>query len=444
MNQFTASLWGDEAFSAILSIKSIPQIIRVIIRDTSPPLYNITEHVWFQMFGTSEAAIRSLSFVYYCLTIFFVFLIGSFFWSRRTGLLAAALTFFNPFFFVYAFEGRMYSILALGVTASMYFFLRILFSEKRISKTVVGGYVLATTWALYSHHFAIFAIFVQGIWFLLELAQGEWKRAKYLLLGFLLTGLLYLPWIWPLYKQTTMVSEGFWLGVPSKKDFTNIIFDYLARGIKHPLSKTALVLALFGLTARRWQIDIKKSSFLLTWFLGPIVVTWLVSQKFQPIFFNRYLLYAIPAIMILLASARRRKISVLALGILLGVFINIDWWYFNHPTKRPFREMASYIKETKRGDDYLINWNGAAHHLWESKYYEVFGPIYIPEGKNKLPFFVGTALMEDGDIVSAIPKKIKRVGVMTSGSVDEVSLPGYTKNGVKEFGELKFIWLQKL
>ena len=58
MNQFTASLWGDEAFSAILSMKPIPEIISIIARDTSPPLYNLTEHIWFQIFGTSEIAVR--------------------------------------------------------------------------------------------------------------------------------------------------------------------------------------------------------------------------------------------------------------------------------------------------------------------------------------------------------------------------------------------------
>ena len=72
-NQFTASLWGDEAFSAILSMKPIPEIISIIARDTSPPLYNLTEHIWFQIFGTSEIAVRSLSFLYYLIAVFFVY-----------------------------------------------------------------------------------------------------------------------------------------------------------------------------------------------------------------------------------------------------------------------------------------------------------------------------------------------------------------------------------
>src|SRR3990172_11750557 len=123
-NVFTESIWGDEGFSAILSMKSIPEIISIVSRDTSPPLYNITEHLWFGVFGTSEVAIRSLSFLYFLIAIFFVYKIGEHLWNRNTGLLAAGLTFLNPFFFTYAFEGRMYSLLAATVTASMYFFLK--------------------------------------------------------------------------------------------------------------------------------------------------------------------------------------------------------------------------------------------------------------------------------------------------------------------------------
>src|SRR4030043_2253940 len=147
MNQFTASLWGDEAFSAILSQKSIPQIIAIIARDTSPPLYNICEHLLFRFFGSSEIAIRALSFAFFILAIFFVYKIGENLWSRKTGAIAAILTFFNPFFFTYAFEGGMYSLLALTVTSSFYFFL------SRRWKL----YVLTTAAALYTHHFAVFA-----------------------------------------------------------------------------------------------------------------------------------------------------------------------------------------------------------------------------------------------------------------------------------------------
>ena len=418
MNQFTASLWGDEAFSAVLSMKSIPEIISIIARDTSPPLYNITEHLWFGLFGTSEVAIRVLSFLYFLIAIFFVYKIGKHLWDKKTGLLASALTFFNPFFFAYAFEGRMYSILAAGVTASMYFFI----------KRNWVGYVLATTAALYSHHFAIFAVFVQFLWFLKEYLWGKKKIAISILKSFVAIGVLYSPWIIPLYRQTRMVGSGFWLGTPPLKDLGKLLLTYLN-------------ISLIALVVRKWEENFEKALFLLSWFFGPILLVWLVSQKFQSIFFDRYLLYTIPAAM-LLAASQRRKISLVAIIITLVAFLSADIFYFTHPIKRPFRELATYVRQSRRGDDYLINWNSSAHHLWEAKYYGIPAPLYIPEG-TKLPFYVGTALMTDTDVTSSLPKKLNRVGVITSGPIEEIMIADYTKSEDKTFGSLKFVWFER-
>ena len=432
MNQFTASLWGDEAFSAILSMKSIPQIISIIARDTSPPLYNLSEHLWFRIFGSGEVAIRLLSFLYFLVAVFFVYKIGEHFWNRKTGVLAAILTFLNPFFFVYAFEGRMYSLLGATVAASMYFFVR-----KKWT-----GYVIATALALYSHHFAIFALFTQFLWFLKEYFLGRKRTAISIFKSFALVGLLYSPWLYPLYRQTLMVGGGFWLGTPSLTDLRNLIYKYLAEGIGHSLAKPALYLSLLILVARKWGKDFEKSLFLLSWFFIPILTTFIISQKFTSIFFDRYLLYTIPAAMLLLSSSLR-KITFPVLTVLIIFFVLIDSLYFAHPTKRPFRELATYVSESRRGDDYLINWNSAAHHLWEAKYYGIPAPLYIPEG-TQLPFYVGTALMTDEDIVSSLPKKVNRVGVITSGPIEEVSLPGYTKSEERVFDTLKVVWLIRL
>lgn len=430
-NQFTVNLWGDEAFSAVLSTNSIPELIKIIARDTSPPLYNITEHLWFSVFSNSEVAIRSLSFLYFLIAVFFTYKIGALLWDRKAGLLAGILTFLNPFFFVYAFEGRMYSILAATVTASVYFFL----------KRNWFGYVLATVAALYSHHFAVFAVFVQGLWFLYEFLLGKRKVAVSMFKAFIAVGILYLPWIIPLYNQTRMVGGGFWLGTPTVPDFFVLVGKYLAAGFIHPLTIPALVFVLVALGLRHWFEKKETDLFLLSWFLLPIAFTWIISQSFQSIFFDRYLLYTIPGAMLLVAS-KGRKFSGIVLGILIIILAIMDFHYFTHPTKKPFGELASYVKETKRGDDFLINWNAASHHLWEAKYYGIPAPLYIPEGE--LPFYVGTAQMTDEDILREIPKKINRVGVITSGDIAEIELPYYTEREAKTFGDLKFVWYQKI
>lgn len=448
---FNESIWGDEGFSAILSMKSIPEIIKIISKDTSPPLYNITEHLAFQYFGVSEITIRSLSLFYFLLCLLFIYLIASMIWSKKTGLLAVVATALNPFFFIYAFEGRMYSILALGVTASMYFFLRI-FSFKGNQKINYIGYIFFTLFAIYSHHFAFFALMIQGIWIVKEFFSGKRNTAFGVFKSLVVVGILYAPWLIPLYNQVTMVKGGFWLGKPTTKDLLTLFLDYLGAGIKkldfklpfteYKIYEIAPFIVLSTLLVRKWWKSISKSVFLLLWFTGPILITWVISQKFTSIFFNRYLLYCIPAAMIIFVSCRS-KISFVPLIAALLVFLIIDVHYFFTPSKLPFKQMAEYVKSAQNEGDILINWNSSAHHLWETKFYGIPAPIYIP-GEGELPYYVGTALMEKSDIIRTIPKNAKRVGVLTSGSFDEIKLDNYKFIEKKEMGNLKFGWYKKV
>lgn len=52
--------------------------------------------------------------------------------------------------------------------------------------------------------------------------------------------------------------------------------------------------------------------------------------------------------------------------------------------------------------------------------------------------------MNEDDIINIIPEGTKRIGVTTSGSVDEIDLPGYTEEERKVIGGLKFIWFQNV
>ncbi|HSX48887.1 MAG TPA: glycosyltransferase family 39 protein [Candidatus Saccharimonadales bacterium] len=430
LNQFNVSIWGDEAFSAILSQKSFFDIIKIISRDTSPPLYNLLEHIWFQVFGSSEVSIRALSFLFFMVAIFFVFKIGEYYWDKKTGFLAAVLTFLNPFFFIYAFEGRMYSLLAATIIGSFYFFIK---KEWKL-------YIVITALALYTHHFAMFALFFQGLWFFKKLIFDRDKKIKENFYAFIITGVLYIPWLIPLYNQTKMVGSGFWLAKPTLADLSGLVSKYLAKGSDNFFTKSALYVVIATFVVRIWNKNTQKTIFLLLWFFVPILTVFAISQKFQPIFYDRYMIYTIPAAMLILVS-QKRQISSILIAVIIALFLISDANYFTHPTKLPFRNLASYVMSVEKNGDYLINWNGASHHLWESKYYKIPAPIYVP-GNVSLPYFVGTALMEPGDIISKIPKNTRRVGVITSGPVEEVKIPGYTEKEVRSFGDLKFIWYE--
>ena len=57
--------------------------------------------------------------------------------------------------------------------------------------------------------------------------------------------------------------------------------------------------------------------------------------------------------------------------------------------------------------------------------------------------------MEENDIIHQIPTSAGRIGVITSGDIEEVSIAGYTENVIKSFknpweeaSEIHFIWMK--
>ncbi len=427
MTQFSVSLWGDEAWAATLAIKPYWQIITTVARDTSPPLYYLIYHTWIKFMGISEVSIRLLSFLFFLGTVITVFFIGKHLWDKKTGVLAALFAFTNPFLFTYAFEGRMYAILALTSTLSIYFFLK----KSRL------GFILASAAALYSHHFAIFILIFEGIWRLFEIRHQSIKKVIKSYLDFFIIGLLYLPWLYPLYYQTSLIGSGFWLGKPTPEVFLTTVLKFLVGEGLEPTRQLALLAIIITLSLRNWLKDKEKSLFLLGWFFTPLVLTYLISQAFQSIFFDRYMLLVIPASSLLIASLRRRfsLIFILVAVFLLGT---LNYHYFTHPTKRPLRELANYIK-SEAADLTLVNYNAASHHLFESKYYGLRAPIYAPE---PLPYYTGTALMEEEDTITQLPNE-EKIGLITSAPPEEVSLPGYSIEKTKKFDGLYFLWMEK-
>ncbi len=420
---FNCSLWGDEAFSAVLSQRPFFEMIGVVAKDTSPPLFYIIMWAWFKIFGSSEIAIRSLTLIFYIGTIALVYLIAKKLYNKKTAFISALLTCFNPFLFPYAFEGRMYFSLLFFTVLSYYF----LVSKKR------WGYILSAAASIYSHHFAFLVLLPQFIWLITD--QPTKKNVLKTVKDYLIIGALYIPWLYPLYLQTTLVSGGFWLGKPKPEDLVNIFLNFLNNKPLVRIHKFTPLIAGIILAMRKWQ---KKDLLLVFWLVIPPVIAFAISQTSLKIFYERYLLYCVPPLAILLAS-RWRKISLPLITILAVFYLQISYWQFTKPFKKPFREFSNWVK-VNNPDIPIINYNGGAHHLWETKYYKIKAPIYSPGGP--LPFFVGTAQMKPEDVIYQLPEQ-NTIGVITSNDPQSVSIPGYSTIDTYRLDSLSFLKMIK-
>ncbi len=441
MNMLNQSLWGDESFSAIAVQRGFGDMIGVVARDTAPPGYYIANWLWTRGFGFSEMGIRTMSTLMMIVTAVYAGLIvKELFKSKWEAVVAGIVVFFAPFLFDFAFEGRMYAILGMFSTMSFYYLL----------KKNWAAYSVTAALTLYAQHFGIFVIASQGLWFVADRFVdwvGFLKKKK---LGpilrdlrpFFIMILLYSPWIYPLYKQVTRVGGGgFWLGIPKVKDLLEIGLRFLTGGVKEEYRIGVAVIVLVLGLGKKWGKYKKELVFCMAMFVGPIILSFLVSQVMTSVFFDRYLLSSVVMAGIFWAGGNRKwgKIIVSLLAVFLVV---ISGQRFFKPEKRDFRELSRVIKSQIEEDDVLINYNGGAHHLWESKYYGVGAPIWSPGGP--LPYWVGTAQMEERDVIYELPEVEGRLGVMSSESIEKTVLPEEWKRvDFSEVGSLKIIWYRE-
>src|SRR3990172_2024512 len=82
------SIWLDEAYSVLVASQKFDGIIASLKNDTGPPLYYFILSVWIQIFGIGEFAVRSLSGVFYLLSLGAIYILGkSLYKDKITGLI---------------------------------------------------------------------------------------------------------------------------------------------------------------------------------------------------------------------------------------------------------------------------------------------------------------------------------------------------------------------
>jgi len=211
------SVWVDEALSVRLARLGWPALFAGTAEDGHPPLYLALLHVWIACFGTSEAAIRSLSAVLGVLAVAAVYAFGRVWFDQATGLCGALLVALSPYHIYYSQEARNYSLLVL-TTASSYLGLALV--RHRPGRASDAAYVVATLAMLYTHVFGVFAWIAQNLYVLCVDGGGgapsrrRWTLLQAVVVAFLVPW-LWGPWTWRLLTQAAPATSVLRLSPPS-------------------------------------------------------------------------------------------------------------------------------------------------------------------------------------------------------------------------------------
>jgi hypothetical protein len=324
--------WFDECFSVEVAGMRWPSFLHLLWwREANMMLYYGLLRIWLH-FGWSSFFIRSLSILLAVATLPAIYWLASLLYDRRVALIATGLFTFNAFHVRYSQEARSYSLFVLLATLSSGFLISAL---RKCERAPGRGYILTSVLAVYAHVYAV--LLVVAHWLTLRYAgeppdlasdqetdqerqgrRGQWKRAWKII------GIAALPMLVFVIKTGTGPIR--WIHRPGFLDVLALV-EHFSGSARWPLALmdcTACIAAVWPirtrLLSRNQPWETWRAQFLLLWLLFPILLTLLLSVA-KPVFYDRYLIFCLPAFVILVAAglARLRSAWLLA-PVLTGVF----------------------------------------------------------------------------------------------------------------------------
>ena len=403
---FYQSLWRDEAFSFVLSQKNIGELLIATAKDFNPPLYYLVLKFWVLLFGKSEVALRSLSLIFFWLMLYVIYLllINVYKFSWKKSYFYLLLIVINPLLVYYAFEVRMYSLLAFLAALSFY---ALLTKKKRL-------YLIATVAGLYTHYFFVFLILGEILYLLLTNKRKDWWK---FLKQYLIIGGLFLPWlIFFLVNKDIQTANDFWIlkkSLPSLIDLPGYIYTgyeknflFFEKNITN--LSLALILTIGFAFLKNYFFKKKHQQFviaLIVWgILIPVFV--LVISYFKPIFLPRYLIFATVGLLLLLIYALDQFHLLLRLIILVPLFlvtVNYHKLQLKERKKADLRKVIGEISRLAKKNDLLLVTNEldyfTAEYYFDANRVFIYGKTY-----EEIPAYVGKVLIPEEKITAHFPR----------------------------------------
>jgi mannosyltransferase len=308
--------WFDETFSVEVARIDWHNFLRLIWwREANMSLYYFLLRVWLH-FGQSPFFIRSLSAVISAATLPAIYWVAKQLFDRRVALIATALLAVNAYSVRFAQEARSYAMFMLLATLSSGFLIAWVSPDLRSQSATSNSqarrlrwYILTSVLAVYAHLYAI--LLIVGHWMVISRTprpERDQVRLANIRRAWKMIGITVLPLL--IFVAKTGAGPIRWIQRPGVQDLFEF-FKHLAGGTwaLALLYTAALVAALIPAGKHLWKRDpswqVWRCKFLLVWLLFPVVLTILLSFA-RPVFLARYMIFCLPALLILVAAGLAR------------------------------------------------------------------------------------------------------------------------------------------
>jgi mannosyltransferase len=257
-----SELWLDEALSvniARLPLGDIPDWLR---HDGAPPLYYFLLHLWTDVFGTSNLAVRSLSGILSVATLVPMWFAGRRIAGRTGAWIAVILVASSPYAIGFGSETRMYSLVMLLVTIG-YLAVRRLLERPSLGRQAVVALIAALL--LYTHYWSFFLIAAVGgllVWRAWRGSDPQQRHAARAGLVALVAGAItFLPWIPTFLYQSEHTGTPWGDPIFLTASFAFALRDFA--GGEHSEAYALLVVlitltivAVFGRAVDRYRVEL--------------------------------------------------------------------------------------------------------------------------------------------------------------------------------------------
>lgn len=288
----------DEPFSIMVALMPLTDIPAFLSQYNNPPLFEFILHPVVTLFGPLTPAVRVPSFVFTCITVVFVYLIGTRFFSRKTGVFASLFFTFSTFHTYFSHEAGSYALFNLLTCISVFLFLCIK-DKERFSYHHILLAIFNVSLA-YAHYFGF------AIW-LLELSWlfvFRWRNSKIgfkVVIVFVASAVLYIPQVLVVLSSITSNTETYTNQTPSIDNLYYNLMKMLNAPVTTVMVLAILAAALIKLVVNRKTVVINENkSFVIHWFVTAYFGLFILSL-FIPVFLDRYLIFVSVALYLCLA-----------------------------------------------------------------------------------------------------------------------------------------------
>ena len=310
-------LWDDEIISLMLASpqRNFSQFFDYLLAENSPPIFYIMLRFWLIFLPQDVVTPLLLPVIISFMSIVAIYLLGKEIFSDEVGLLAALLTAVSVFVTYYGIEVRMYILVFLLTTLSIYFFWRYYKKEKLIDLIY---YFIFSLLLVGSHLQGLFVILAQDFFIIIDHLIFNKTKPKViwrLFFSQIIIGLIFLIWFVPFLIAkfyTANLGWYFYMGYDDIHFFRSLFGLFLIFNSSDLIIELLIYALIFLYIVplkkqgrKKWSIPSleinREKLFILTIFLVSLIFFYYIYTAFN-FFMAKYFLIIIVPFFIILAK----------------------------------------------------------------------------------------------------------------------------------------------